>query len=56
MLSETNPFRVWLYDIVTSRWFDYVMFFFILLNCVAMAYEYPDMSRDSLDGMILYWR
>eukprot|EP00775_Hariotina_reticulata_P006841 gene6841-7059_t len=55
LLSETNPFRVRLYDIVTSRWFDYFMFFFILLNCVEMAYEYPDMSREDLDGKIMYW-
>lgn len=45
-----------LYRLVTSRWFDYVMFFLIMLNCVAMAYEYPDMSRGDLDGEILFYR
>jgi hypothetical protein len=32
------------------------MFFLILLNCVAMAYEYPTMNKDDLDGQILFWR
>jgi hypothetical protein len=32
------------------------MFFLIMLNCIAMAYEYPTMSRDDLDGQILFWR
>ncbi|WIA28050.1 hypothetical protein OEZ86_010635 [Tetradesmus obliquus] len=55
LFKDDNAFRLHLYSIVTARWFDYVMFFFIVLNCVAMAYEYPHMSRDNLDGAILFW-
>lgn len=40
----------------TCRYFDYAMFFLIMLNCIAMAYEYPAMSKDDLDGQILFWR
>lgn len=32
------------------------MFFLIMLNCVAMAYEYPAMNQNDLDGQILFWR
>jgi hypothetical protein len=56
LFRDDSTLRLHLYSIVTSRWFDYLMFFFIVLNCVAMAYEYPHMSRDNLDGAILFWR
>jgi hypothetical protein len=32
------------------------MFALIMLNCVAMAYEYPSMDKAALDGLILWWR
>ena len=56
ILPHDSRLRHALYRLVTSRWFDYAMFGLIILNCVAMAYEYPDMSRGSLDGDILFWR
>ena len=31
--------RVWVYDLVTHKYFDYFMFVIIVLNCVAMAME-----------------
>lgn len=55
LFSDSNPFRVKLYSMVTTRYFDYCMFFVILLNCVAMAYEYPHMGKDTMDGYVLYW-
>jgi hypothetical protein len=56
LFKDDSTLRLHLYSIVTSRWFDYLMFLFIVLNCVAMAYEYPHMSRENLDGAILFWR
>jgi hypothetical protein len=56
LFKDDSTLRLHMYSIVTSRWFDYVMFSFIVLNCVAMAYEYPHMSRENLDGAILFWR
>ena len=56
VLSEDNLLRLWLYDTVTSKPFDYVMFFLIMLNCVAMAYEHPRMDPDASDSKILHWR
>jgi hypothetical protein len=56
LLAEDHPVRVWLYDLVTSRYFDYFMFALILLNCVTMAYEHPGMDKGALDATILHWR
>jgi hypothetical protein len=56
LLPEDSLLRMWLYDLVTCRSFDYVMFTLILLNCVAMAYEYPHMKPGALDTQIIYWR
>ena len=56
LLGEDHPVRVWLYDLVTARGFDYAMFALILLNCVTMAYEYPGMHKGDLDYTVLHWR
>ena len=56
LLGEDHPVRVWLYDLVTARSFDYAMFALILLNCVTMAYEYPGMHKGALDYTVLHWR
>jgi hypothetical protein len=56
LLPADSRLRRALYRLVTSRWFDYAMFALIILNCVAMAYEYPDMSRGDLDGQVLFYR
>jgi hypothetical protein len=47
---------MWLYDVVTSKPFDTVMFVLIILNCAAMVYEYPTMHKDAPDGQVLFWR
>lgn len=48
---------IWLQFLMfLCRFFDYGMFFLIMLNCVAMAYEYPSMDKEALDGQILFWR
>ncbi len=56
LLPEDSLLRLWLYDFVTAPAFDYAMFGLILLNCVAMAYEYPRMDPDAIDTQVLYWR
>jgi len=56
VFPQENRFRQALYDIVTHKFFDYFMFLLIMLNCVAMAYEYPAISKENLDGAILFWR
>ena len=33
--------------IYTNKWFDRVVLTFILLNCIVMALEKPDLSDDS---------
>eukprot|EP00879_Flechtneria_rotunda_P003098 GHRR01003319.1.p2 GENE.GHRR01003319.1~~GHRR01003319.1.p2 ORF type:complete len:774 (+),score=289.52 GHRR01003319.1:119-2323(+) len=55
MFKENTRFRKKLYRLVISRYFDYFMFMFIILNCATMAYEYPYMSKENLDGAILFW-
>jgi hypothetical protein len=55
LFKDTNPVRATVYEIVANPWFDYIMFFFIVLNCVAMAYEYPDLDHKAIDGLVLYW-
>jgi hypothetical protein len=55
LLPEDALLRLWLYDFVTARAFDYAMFALILVNCVAMAYEYPHMDPAALDTRIIYW-
>lgn len=56
VFPQENRFRQGVYDLVTHKYFDYVMFVLIMLNCVAMAYEYPSMDRQDVDGMVLFWR
>jgi hypothetical protein len=53
LFSEKNLLRRFLYALVVHPWFDNVMLFIIFLDCVSMAYEYPDMSRANMDGMVL---
>jgi hypothetical protein len=53
--SETSPIRKAVYSLVVNPWFDNLMVVFILLNCICMAYEYPDMPDNGLDTIILNW-
>lgn len=55
LLPEDSLLRLTLYDFVTSKRFEYAMFALILLNCVAMAYEYPHMRKGALDTAVLHW-
>lgn len=55
LLAEGNRFRVATYNLVINKYFDYFMFLMIILNCIAMAYEYPDLDNHSLEGIILHW-
>lgn len=56
LLSPDSLARMWLYDMVTDRRFDWAMNLLILLNCVAMAYEHPGLEPGALDTLVLYWR
>lgn len=56
LLPEDSLLRLWLYDTVTSRRFDWGMNVLILLNCVAMAYEHPHLKPGAVDTLVLYWR
>jgi len=40
-------FRKWMVTIYTNKWFDRVVLTFILLNCIVMALERPNLSDDS---------
>ncbi len=55
-MSENNLARRIIYKLVINKWFDYFMFFIIVLNCVTMAYEHPHLDPKALDGQLLYWR
>lgn len=43
-----------LYDLVTHKRFDYVMFIFIFLSCAQMMYEHPTINHESLDYKIVH--
>jgi len=47
LFSPTNTFRKWMVTIYTNKWFDRVVLTFILLNCIVMALERPNLSDDS---------
>lgn len=53
MFSDKNLLRRWLYALVVNPWFDNAMLFIIFLDCISMAYEYPDLSRNNMDGLVI---
>lgn len=55
LLPEDSELRLRLYDLVTSKRFDYAMFALILFNCAAMAYEYPHMPPGAVDTLVIHW-
>jgi len=55
LFDEDDPNRVWVYDIVVNKWFDYIFLVIILLNCVVMALEGPWYPPDSTFAQALYW-
>ncbi|KAK9823801.1 hypothetical protein WJX72_005586 [[Myrmecia] bisecta] len=54
-LKADNLFRMWLYDLVGRRKFDYVMFIFIIVSCVTMILERPSLDPHSTLGRIIHW-
>lgn len=54
-IPATNPVRIFMYKLCTTKAFDHVMFFFIILSCAAMVYEHPFIEIDSLEHWVLYW-
>lgn len=47
IFSPSNKFRKLMIALYTNKWFDRVVLTFILLNCVVMALEKPDLPDDS---------
>lgn len=47
LLSPSNKFRKSMDALYRNKWFDRVVLAFILLNCVVMALERPDLAKDS---------
>lgn len=41
-----HRFRQWNIALYKNKWFDRVILFFILLNCVVMALEKPSLKSD----------
>ena len=55
IFSPDMPLRVYLYRLVTTKTFDYVMFAFIILSCAAMVYEHPFIVTGSIEYQVMYW-
>lgn len=47
-----HRFRQWNIALYKNKWFDRVILFFILLNCVVMALEKPSLKSDD---KVSYW-
>jgi hypothetical protein len=50
VFSPENRFRQLMVKIHSHVWFDRVVLFFILFNCVVMAIEEPGLDQDSKVG------
>ncbi len=55
MFDEDHPVRVWVYERITTKQYDYVMLVLIVLNCMLMALENPRVEPSSTLGLLLYW-
>eukprot|EP00808_Paulinella_micropora_P016231 g27052.t1 len=48
-ISETNPWRLRIFHLVTSGWFRSLIVLLIMANCVCLALERPDMPAKTAD-------
>lgn len=55
LFTFTNPVRVWAFNLVTNRMFDWGMVCIIALNCVALAAENPGIVAGSSEDLVLYY-
>lgn len=53
LLSSENGFRKLVYRITITNYFDNTMFFLIIVSCVAMAWEHPGISVQSVEWKAL---
>mmetsp|Transcript_36766 Transcript_36766/g.72162 ORF Transcript_36766/g.72162 Transcript_36766/m.72162 type:complete len:1575 (+) Transcript_36766:44-4768(+) len=53
VLSATNPFRLKLVDLVNHVWFKRVVMTAIIANCIALCWDNPLNSPDSLTSKVL---
>ncbi|KAK3601868.1 hypothetical protein CHS0354_041799 [Potamilus streckersoni] len=47
IFSPENTIRKFSHHVMTQRWFDNTVLFFIALNCITLAMERPDIPPDS---------
>ncbi|KAL6748527.1 Ion transport protein-domain-containing protein [Haematococcus lacustris] len=55
IFDEDHPVRVWVYDRITTKWYDYVMITLIAWNCLGMAMESPFIEPGSPLALYIYW-
>ena len=48
ILSPDNYIRRSAFHVISQRWFDNTVLFFIALNCITLAMERPDIPPDSI--------
>jgi hypothetical protein len=55
LFGPDNVMRARMYQVATSKTFEYIMFAFIVLSCVAMIYEHPAIEPGSTEDSVLWW-
>jgi hypothetical protein len=53
--DEDHPVRVWVYERITTKEYDFIMLILILINCAFMAMEGPRVSASGTLGKVVYW-
>lgn len=53
LVSPENKYRQRIQSLVANAWFDNVVLFFILLNCIIMALERPSIEPNSTERKII---
>ncbi|XP_052824853.1 voltage-dependent T-type calcium channel subunit alpha-1I isoform X2 [Octopus bimaculoides] len=53
VLSPSNTLRRLCHHMISRRWFDYSVLFFIALNCITLAMERPNISSGSTERLFL---
>ncbi len=53
--DEDHPVRVWVYDRITTKTYDYIMIGIIFLNCIQMALESPYVEPGSTLDLAIYY-
>jgi hypothetical protein len=55
LLEENHPARLWIFDCITTKQYDYVMLGIVALNCLMMVIEGPHVKAGSTMDTALYW-